>query len=271
MDYEKALEKARSAYGTGAYDDATLEFIFPQLKESEDERIRNLIYCLIRDRSDNGKLLEYNGVSVNEALEWLEKQKEASKAIEAIERIDKFIDEYLANAHDMKDSDPDKKYYLGWDAALGNMSGILQDVYSGEKQKEQKPAEVDESTKRLNDNWMKQHFDDYEEQQPAEWSGEDEKVIDTIVSVLGQYVDYKAVSGTGSEYATPRYSKEIDWLKSLLPQNKIHYWTEEEIEPIISDYLTGKEHYGGMIARLRCLKPKSHWKPSKDEECKNSK
>jgi len=34
------------------------------------------------------------------------------------------------------------------------------------------------------------------------------------------------------------------------------YWTEEEIEPIISDYLRGAEHYGGMIGRLRCLKPK---------------
>ena len=32
MDYEKALEKARAAYGTGVYDDATLEFIFPQLQ-----------------------------------------------------------------------------------------------------------------------------------------------------------------------------------------------------------------------------------------------
>lgn len=39
--------------------------------------------------------------------------------------------------------------------------------------------------------------------------------------------------------------------------DKIHYWTEEEIEPIISDYLRGAEHYGGMIGRLRCLKPKS--------------
>jgi len=48
-----------------------------------------------------------------------------------------------------------------------------------------------------------------------EWSEEDKKIIDTIVSVLGQYIDYKAVSGTGSGYATPRYSKEIDWLNSL--------------------------------------------------------
>lgn len=67
---------------------------------------------------------------------YLEKQKDASKAIEAVERIDKYIDEHLANAHDMKDSDPEKKYYRGWDDALGKMAGILQDVYSVEKKKE---------------------------------------------------------------------------------------------------------------------------------------
>lgn len=38
-----------------------------------------------------------------------------------------------------------------------------------EKQ-ERKPAEVDESTKRLNDNWMRQHFDDYNERESAEWA-----------------------------------------------------------------------------------------------------
>ena len=47
--------------------------------------------------------------------------------------------------------------------------------------------------------------------------------------------------------------------------DQIHYWTEEEIEPIISDYLRGAEHYGGMIARLRCLKPKSLEKQSEQK------
>ena len=64
------------------------------------------------------------------------------------------------------------------------------------------------------------HYREQEEHSMSaeeEWSEEDERIIDTIVSVLGQYIDYKAVSGTGSGYATPRYSKEIDWLKSLRP------------------------------------------------------
>ena len=54
------------------------------------------------------------------------------------------------------------------------------------------------------------------------------------------------------------YDSWIAWLeKQGESSSTIHYWTEEEIEPIISDYLRGAEHYGGMIGRLRCLKPKS--------------
>lgn len=40
---DNAFERARAAYGTGAYDDATLEFLFPELRGSEDERIRKRI------------------------------------------------------------------------------------------------------------------------------------------------------------------------------------------------------------------------------------
>ena len=58
------------------------------------------------------------------------------------------------------------------------------------------------------------------EPKPAEWSEEDKKMIDTIVSALGQYTDYKVISGADTVYATSRYSKEIAWLKSLRPSWK---------------------------------------------------
>lgn len=73
MDKE-AFEKARAAYGTGAYDDATLEFLFPQLKESEDERIIKLIRSLLenaRNVQSNTSLYK----QYDDALAWIEKQK----------------------------------------------------------------------------------------------------------------------------------------------------------------------------------------------------
>ena len=52
-------------------------FLFPQLAESEDERIGNLIYCIVRDREDVRTTLESNGVSVDKALSYLKKQEQS--------------------------------------------------------------------------------------------------------------------------------------------------------------------------------------------------
>lgn len=133
--YEMA--KKEKAWGTVKW----MEEVFPVLAESEDERIRESIVSIIKQYA---RVCEKEGDPceaslIDDALAYLEEQKDASKAIEAVERIDKYIDAHTANAHDMDDSNPDKKYYQGQDDALGKIAGILQYVYSDEKQKEQKP------------------------------------------------------------------------------------------------------------------------------------
>lgn len=117
-----------------------IQNIFPVLAKNEDEMIRKELINWINGKTTYEWSYEWCE-NKDRWIAYLEKLKEANKAIEAVERIDKYIDEHLANAHDMKDSNPDKKYYRGWDDALGKMAGILQDVYSGEKQKEYKTAE----------------------------------------------------------------------------------------------------------------------------------
>lgn len=115
-----------------------LQTLVPELAEwSEDERARKEIIDFIQWAEDRGSVRHDYHQAKRPAvwIDYLEKLKDASYAIEAVEKIDKYIDEHLANAHDMKDSNPDKKYYRGWDDALGEMSGILQDVYSNEKRK----------------------------------------------------------------------------------------------------------------------------------------
>lgn len=134
--------------------------LLPELRESEDERIRKTLLEHFNERNSYRDEDEtFNGVPFSSIITYLEKQKDASKAIEAVDRIDKYIDEHLANAHDMSDSNPDKKYYRGWDDALGKMAGILQDVYSNEKQKEQKEIPLMNGDADLYfDNWI-QHND----------------------------------------------------------------------------------------------------------------
>ena len=88
MDYEKkykgALERVRRLHdrmlvlsSTDALvASAELEFIFPELKESEDERIRkSLVQTLQLAKCNDGKLVISNTLA-DKYLAWLEKQKE---------------------------------------------------------------------------------------------------------------------------------------------------------------------------------------------------
>ena len=103
MDYEKkykeALEKAKEFYALcekcGAKD--TVDFLedsFPELKESEDEKVEKAIFGMVYD-SDNELWSSYD-VSKSDVLAWLEKQGELVNSLSegldnAHERIDKLI------------------------------------------------------------------------------------------------------------------------------------------------------------------------------------
>jgi len=145
--YDEALKKAKEMYDTYRFNvdpsnfkPTDFEYVFPQLAESDDERIRKALINALKVSETIGELkFRLSEPTREKAIAYLEKQKEASKAIEAVERIDKYIDEHVENAHDMKDSHPDKKYCQGIDDTLAGIAWILQDVYSNEKQEEQKP------------------------------------------------------------------------------------------------------------------------------------
>lgn len=67
--YKDALAKARQAYGSGAYDDATLEAIFPELRESERIR-KELIDAFAAYDIESS----WNGIPVSSVLAWLKKK-----------------------------------------------------------------------------------------------------------------------------------------------------------------------------------------------------
>lgn len=105
MDYEKkyreTLERASIAYkDEDRHLRATLERIFPELKESEDEKIRKAILELVRqsseilgkqnqnnmiswlERQDEQKLAEITKKEIiNKACEWIEKNKHFHKEL----------------------------------------------------------------------------------------------------------------------------------------------------------------------------------------------
>ena len=77
MTREEAIKVVRNIYQTDAEKEA-LETLIPELKESEDERIRKAICACIIDI--NNDWITLHGASKEEALAWLEKQKEQKPA-----------------------------------------------------------------------------------------------------------------------------------------------------------------------------------------------
>lgn len=81
MNYEKkykeALERAKKLYEQGTITES-LGYVFPELKEGEDERIRNFLIdfikvCTWTEKKDQG------WPSREDCLAWLEKQGENNK------------------------------------------------------------------------------------------------------------------------------------------------------------------------------------------------
>lgn len=219
MTIEEAFERAKAAHGTGAYDDATLEFIFPQLAESEDERIRKaLIWHLKADMN-----FVSNGVTKAECLAYLEKQKDLDKMIVVSPEV--------------------------WDKAISD--AFENGKKEGEKQKEQKPAEwSEEFEKNIHEllyNKLKWDSEDGRistavfiddktlkdivtgiwfyvgkeamknpnmELPKQEWSNEDEEKLKAICTYLRDYSRLAKINDV------KRFNAYCDWLKSLRPQPK---------------------------------------------------
>jgi len=103
MDYEKAykeaLERAKKRFdanptdGYVGYGNEILKEIFPELKESDDEKIREALIMYFGDMQEDEPL--GRGITNRDALVYLEKQKEQKPAEwseEEHKRIERIID-----------------------------------------------------------------------------------------------------------------------------------------------------------------------------------
>ena len=74
-----SLEKAKQEYNTTTSEDRKqwLEELFPELRESEDERIRKAVFNFFNRGAKNGE--QTNGVYDKDILAWLEKQSYTKK------------------------------------------------------------------------------------------------------------------------------------------------------------------------------------------------
>ena len=80
--YDEAIERAKKIY-----DNRTTEEIFPELKESEDEKIKNAILNHLKKMRGNSQD-DVCGVHVEDAIDWLEKQGKKSSWKPSKEEMD---------------------------------------------------------------------------------------------------------------------------------------------------------------------------------------
>ena len=122
--YEEALERAKIEMSKDGMKNDVIaihlaETIFPELKESEEERIRKGIFKAL-SKKDARDVLISQGIEVSDALAWLEKQGEQEKDI----LEDAILDGYILD---------------------GNEDGLIAETirYKHEKQSEQKSDKVE--------------------------------------------------------------------------------------------------------------------------------
>ena len=208
MDYEKkykeALGRARTFsqrwQGIEATDSELVlqevKEIFPELKESEDEKIRKSIIDLVEKqmpKSENKKWM----------ISWLEKQdKKDSQVI-----LPTFtFDDILALQCCMKEVQKDKELY----EQLQSLHDRIHDAYWLERQGEQKPVDKCAGCNNVKGCITCTDGDQYahiKEYNPA-WSEEDKEMLDAIIADI-QFTQ-KAHTHEVNQVV---YEREIDWLR----------------------------------------------------------
>ena len=178
MDYEKAYKEAlewmRDIYPTltgATKEDA--EHYFPELADSEDERIRKWIVGLIHD----GEYRKDEHPMALKAIDWLEKQKEKKPILFKNENLSELIKAEFEGFRNLLkknglDYEPQRMY---WDDFAR-----LFDSSAREYLKEQKPAF--RVTSSLLDGGA--YFEEIDESKPAEWSEEDEEVYNKALDAI---------------------------------------------------------------------------------------
>ena len=238
--YDEAFRRAKEKYVEfeGMKQGNVLEDVFPELKESEDERIRGNIIATIH--LYYGEPLEYEA---KEMIAWLEKQGEQKPA--DTEKGAKGNDREIPNSAWSEEDETKIKSII---ALLKSPSLCAMDGNKGI---------IDENIKYLNT--LKERV---QPQPKQEWSEEDEKTVNDIMWIIEAY----RKNGFNETHLQIANNSET-WLKSLRPQN----WTKEDKERYISclqKLSTGNPEQPETINSKwfkEHVYPQATWKPSDEQ------
>ena len=268
--YDKALELARGAINAGASGmlKEDLEYVFPELAESEDEKIRKSLIRYYREILHTyGSEELVVGFKVGKILAYLEKQGEKNRDDYSLEEAANiFLDALSKTPYNNKpvtDAQIITKELLKF---MENASSYNPDALN-----EQKPIEeVDGDDYGIDGLWHAVRIlentlskvegyqsDDgilehkaaitavkkLQEQKPVEWSKEDERILDDIISHLESEHDIMPKCNTS----------QIRWLKSLRPQKL------SNVERIGKNWKPSEEQMYALNKVIEILRSEELW------------
>ena len=198
--YNKALERAKKfeeKYG-GDY----AGYIFPELAESEDERIRRKMLEHFRSKTKE----TWCNMPVKNIIAYLEKQKENPKSADSISS-DCVSDAKCEDRwHKVTDSLPDNGRLVLAKDCLGN---VLLARYDGENWEVNVYDNEDHYCHNSISKWCEIPSEKQKEQKSAEWSEEDERILKGIIGLVDHNQHYNVSN-----------KEMLAWLKSLKPSWK---------------------------------------------------
>ena len=225
MDYQEKLRLAKKALDSGSYDKKTIEYLFPELKESEDERIRKWLIGVIKS-NEYGNISNVGEMPCSKpnVIAWLEKQGEKANPHSGISfeynghtwgmcardngvdiLLDKQLFKHLENQGEQKQ----------------NVIDIISDLenYFATTTKEQQEKDWEEIKE-----WEEKHFNHNKHiEQKPDWNEEDERMLDKLIKHFDWGSDYRFDKNDCDEAQ--------DWLNSL---KKRYTWkpTDEQMETL---------------------------------------
>ena len=240
MDYEKKYTEAlgwmQSVYPTmtGAVKEDA-EHYFPELRESEDEKIKESLkhYLEVR-RCQTKDDEEY--INCNHILAWLEKQ---DKNIQVMCPTFTFDDILALQCcmETVKKVQEDKELY----GQLQSLHNRLHDAYWLGKQGQKKY--IDDLTQQEAMDIAVAKCFEQGGQKPAEWSEEDERNLQGVIDEI------EANKNQAPDYDITTYDRFLSWLKSLKER---YTWkpSEEQMRALHDMNLTGNISYVGQEQTL---------------------
>lgn len=228
-DYKEKLKEALNSDNTDYEVVRWIEQNFPELKESEDEKVRKEVIDFICWATNRGSITSEQREKSNSWIAWLEKQGSTSWIL------------------------PDDAFW--WNKVIERYNGLKMDI-----RQEAISAEVQE--KNLNDelNWINSLCKKACTEQKPGWSEEDETTLNNLIYALAN----DRIGCCRDEYVD--WLKSIK--DRVQPQPK-QEWSEddeklfEEIKRCVGiQYPLGNP---SIFKFLKSLRPQNRWKPSEEQ------